>query len=171
MSQQSQGMVNTHLLPDNIKLFSKCNLPGAGRLLSYPAELDDELLKWIFVLRDLHFPVSVISFQEKAKHVIQPHNLSFVASRGWVQKFFGRHKMLLRAHTSISQKLPKQLENVLSKFYKDAVHFMCIGKYPLSLVGNMDETPVFFDMVPAKCFGKKERKSAWFILQEVRKNI
>lgn len=36
---------------------------------------------------------------------------------------------------------------------------MRIGKYPLSLVGNMDETPAFFDMVPTKCItlkGKKE---------------
>ena len=28
---------------------------------------------------------------------------------------------------------------------------MRIGKYPPSLVGNMDETPAFFDMVPSKC--------------------
>ena len=26
---------------------------------------------------------------------------------------------------------------------------MKIGKYPMSLVANMDETPAFFDMVPA----------------------
>ena len=40
-----------------MKLSGKCNFPGAGRPLSYPIELDGELLKWIFVLRDLHFPV------------------------------------------------------------------------------------------------------------------
>ena len=28
---------------------------------------------------------------------------------------------------------------------------MRIKKYPLSLVGNMDETPAFFEMVPSKC--------------------
>ena len=151
-------MVNTCPLPDNIKLFSKCNLPGAGRPLSHPAELDNELLKRNFVLRNLYFPVSVISFQEKAKHVIQPHNPSFIASREWVQKLFKRHKFSLHARTSISQKLPKQLEKVLRKFYEDAAHFMRIGKYPLSLVGNMDKTPAFFDMVPTKCILKKGDK-------------
>ena len=35
---------------------------------------------------------------------------------------------------------------------------MRIGKYPLSLVGNMDETPAFFDMVPSKCIAKKGDK-------------
>ena len=35
---------------------------------------------------------------------------------------------------------------------------MRIGKYPLSLVGNMDETPVFFDMVPSKCIAGKGTK-------------
>ena len=32
---------------------------------------------------------------------------------------------------------------------------MRIGKYPLSLIGNMDETPAFFDMVPSKCIEAK----------------
>ena len=31
---------------------------------------------------------------------------------------------------------------------------MRIGKYPRSLVGNMDETPAFFDMVPSKSICK-----------------
>ena len=47
----------------------------SGRLLTYPSELDDELLKVIFVLMDLHFPVSIMSLQEKAKLVIQPHKV------------------------------------------------------------------------------------------------
>ena len=92
---------------------------------------------------DLHFPVSVMSLQEKAKLVIQPHNPYFNASRGEGRKLFNRHQPTLRARASISQKLSKQLEGVLSKFFEDAAHFMRIGKYPLYLVGNMDERSVF----------------------------
>ena len=134
-------------MPDKIKPSTKGNFLGPGRLLTYPIELDDELLKWIFVLRDCHFPVSVMSLQEKAKLLIQPHNPSLNASRGWVRKFFNRHKLALHFRTSISQKFPKQLEDVLSKFHEDAARFIRTGKYPLSLIGNMDETPAFFDMV------------------------
>ena len=145
-------------VPDEIKPSSKGNFLGAGRPLTYPIELDDELLKWIFVLRDCNFPLSVMSLQEKAKLLIQPHNPSFNASRGWVRKFFNRHKLALRSRTSISQKLSEQLEDVLSKFYEDAARFMRIGKYPLSLIRNMDETPAFFDMVPSKRISKKGEK-------------
>ena len=110
------GVVCAHPIADK-RLSSKENVQRGGRLLSYPVELEDEMLKWILVLRDLHFPVSVLGFQEKAKKLIQPHNPSFSASRGWVTKFFARHKLALRARISISQKLPRQLEGVLTKFY------------------------------------------------------
>ena len=35
---------------------------------------------------------------------------------------------------------------------------MRIRKYPLSLAGNMNETPAFFDMVPSKCIAAKGTK-------------
>ena len=59
-------MVGAHPIADK-RLSSKRNAQGAGRPLSYPVEVEDEMLKWILVLRDLHLPVSVLSFQEKAK--------------------------------------------------------------------------------------------------------
>ena len=73
-------------------------------------------------------------------------------------KFFERHRLSLRNRTSVSQKLPRQLEGVLTKFYEDAGRFMRIGKYPRSLVENMDETPAFFDMVPSKSICKTGSK-------------
>ena len=127
------------------RLSSKGNAQGAGRPVKP-------------VLRDIHFPVSVLSFQAKAKKLIQPHNSSFSASRGWVTKFFAQHKLALHARTSISQKLPRQLEGVLTKFSKDAAKFMRIDKYPLSVVGNRDETTAFFDMVQSKCIAEKGDK-------------
>ena len=103
-------------------------------------------------------PVSVLALQEKAKKVIRPHSPSFGGSRGWLEKFFARQRLSLRNRTSVSQKLPRQFEGVLTKFYEDARRFMRIGKYPRSLVGNMDETPAFFDMVPSKSICKTGSK-------------
>ena len=155
-----------------LKFSSKCDFSDAVRPLNYPIELYDELLKWIFVLRDLHFPLWVfkrMSLQEKAKLVIQPHNSSFNKSRGWVRKFFNRHKLVLRTRTSISQKLPKQLEGVFSIFYEDAARFMRIEKYPLSPAGNMDQTPAFFCHGPIKVFWKEVRGRMWFVPQGLKK--
>ena len=103
-------------------------------------------------------PLSVLALQEKAEKVIRPHSPSFGASRGWVEKFFARHRLSLRNRSSVSQKLPRKLGGVLTKFYEDAGRFMRIGKYPRSLVGNMDQTPAFFDMVPSKSICKTGSK-------------
>ena len=160
-------MIDARPLPDKMKLSSKYNFPDAGRPLTYPTELDDELLKWVFALSDFHFPDSLISFQEKAKLVLQHHTPSFNTNKGWVRKSFNRHKLVLRTRTLISQKLQKQL--VLSKFYKDAARFMSIGKYVLSQFGNMDETPAFLTWSYQNVCQKKVRGSVWFILQGMKK--
>ena len=153
-----RGIIKTLPVAGKIILSKKQNFPGAGRPSSYLVELEDQLIKWILVLRDLNFPVSILALQEKAKNLIQPGNPEFKAIRGWIEKFFSRHKLSLRSRTSVSQKLPSQLESVLTKFYADAAKFMRIRKYPLSLVGNMDETPPFLDMVPSKCIAAKGTK-------------
>ena len=138
----------------NGQLNDKGNHSGAGRPLTYPLEVEKDILSWLLELRDLHVPVSILTLQEKAKRVVRPHNPTFNASRGWVEKFFARHRLSLLNRTSVSEKLPKQLEGSITKFYEDAGRYMLIGTYPRSLVANMDETPAFFDMIPTKSICK-----------------
>ena len=76
-----RGIIKTRPVAGKIILSKKQNFPGAGRPLSYPVELEDQLIKWILVLRDLNFPVSILVLQEKAKNLIQPGNPEFKASR------------------------------------------------------------------------------------------
>ena len=112
-----------------------------------------------------------MSLQEKVEFVIQPHNMSFNVSRVWFRKFFNWHKLALCARTSFSQKLSKQMEGVLRRFYEDVARIMRNGKYPLSLAGNMHKTPAFFDRVPAKCISKEgERESVVHFHRSERKN-
>ena len=54
----------------------------------------------------------------KARQLIKPYNAQFTASTGWLQKFMLRHGLSLRSRTSISQKLPAQLEKKLECFFK-----------------------------------------------------
>ena len=138
----------------NGKLNDKGNHFGAGRPLTYPLEVEKDILSWLLELRDLHVPVSILTLQEKAKRVVRPHNPTFNASRGWVERFFARHRLSLLSRTSVSQKLPKRLEGSITKFYEDARRYMRIGRYPRLLVANMDEMPAFFDMIPAKSICK-----------------
>ena len=126
-------MIKARPVPDKIRLSSKCNFPGTWRPLIFPAELDDEMLTLILALWDLHLPLSVLRFQNKAKLLMQFHNPSFTANCGWVNKVFTRHNLALQARISINQKL----------------------LHPFSLVDNMAETPTFFEMTPSKCIAKK----------------
>ena len=100
-------------------------------------------------MNDFHLPVSILALQKKTKSIILPHNPCFEASRGWVRQFKERHNLLLR-------KKHLCVENI---FYSECARFLNIGNIPLPLIDNMDETPVFFDMVQEKSLVQKGQKS------------
>lgn len=128
---------------------------GSGRLLSYPTDVDDEIAEWILVRRDAHLPVCRELVKVKARHLIKPHNTQFTASDGWLQKFMFRHGLSLRTCTSISLKLPAQLEKKVECFLNEVRVLRSVNNYPINLIINMDETPMFFDMVPEQTISKK----------------
>ena len=51
----------------DVKLFDTGNHSGAGRPLTYPKDVENELVAWILQLLDLHVSISVLSLQEKVK--------------------------------------------------------------------------------------------------------
>ena len=134
----------------------KGNSKGAGRPLSYPTSVDEELLSWILILNDLHLPASV---QKKAKSLILPHNPSFEASKDWIRQFKERQDLSLRKRTSLCQRLPSQLENKMSSFCSECAKLLKIGKYLFPLIGCMDQTPVFFGMIPERFLALTGEKS------------
>ena len=79
----------------------KENAKGAGRPLSVPASIDEELLSWLLIMNDLHLPVSILALQKKAKSLILPHNPFFEASRGWVHQFKERHNLALQKNLCV----------------------------------------------------------------------
>ena len=98
----------------------------------------------------------------KAHAVITPHNSNFIASKfnGWVQKFMARNGLSLCCKTSISQKLPAQLENKIECYLTQVRAFRARHQYPLELIINMDETPMYFDMLPGRTVNKKSVKTS-----------
>ena len=131
---------------------------GSGRKLSYPKEVDEEIAEWILIRRDAHLPVSTELVKAKAKLLIKPHNPQFRASKGWLEKFLSRHSLSMRARTSISQKLPAQLERKLESFLNEVRVLRVRHGYSPDMIINKDETPMYFDMVPEKTISKKGKK-------------
>ena len=133
--------------------------PGSGRKLTYPMEKEQELVQWVLEQRDLHLAVSVQSLMDKAAEIITPTVSDFMASRGWAQKFMRRNDIVIRAKTTIAQKLPAALEEKMSKFHSAVQEAVKKNQYPLELIGNMDETPMYFDMASNTTIEKKGTKS------------
>lgn len=138
------------------------NKAGAGRPLNYPKFVDEELLAWILNMRDLQIPISCTDIQIKGKELITPHNLKFVASDGWLEKFMNRNKLVLRAMTSLAR-LPAQLKEKIANFYIDVQRVRQKESYPFCFIGNMDETPAYFDLVPSKVVSRKGAKDCHVI--------
>ena len=132
---------------------------GAGRKLSYPEEKEVELVQWVLEQRDLQLAVTVQNIIDQAVVVIQPTNSSFKGTRGWAQKFMRRNDLVIRAKTSVAQKLPAALEQKMTAFLQ-AVREARVGyDYPKNLIGNMDETPMYFDMPGNTTIEKKGTKT------------
>ena len=122
----------------------KGNGMGAGRPLSYPTSVDEELLGWILIMNDLNLPASELALPKRAKSLILLRNPSFEERNGWIRQFKESHDLSLRKKTPLCQRLPSQLGNKISSFYCQCAQFLKIEKYAFPLIDNMDETPVFF---------------------------
>ena len=133
--------------------------PGSGRKLMYPMEKEQELVQWVLEQWDLHLAVSVQSLMDKAAEIITPTISGFMASRGWAQKFIHWNNIVVRAKTTVAQKLPTTLEEKMTKFHAAVKEAIKQNQYPLELIGNMDETSMYFDMASNTTIEKKGTKS------------
>ena len=147
----------------DIKLSSATSTKGkvcrndTERPLSYSPEKEQAIIGWILEMRDVHLPVSIAEVKEKARDVVSEDNPNFKASNGWVQKFFKRNRFTF-AKTSLSQYLPKNLEERLTSFIASMKQQLGEKNHPMAVIRNMDETPMYFDL-PSKVVDRVGEKS------------
>ena len=78
---------------------------GQGRKLSYPPELENNLVAWILEKRESECaPVSTRIVRCKASSLISPVNESFKASDGWVRRFMVRNNFSIAMQNSHQSK-------------------------------------------------------------------
>ena len=70
-----------------------------------------------------------------------------------------RHKLVLWQKTNIAQKLPSDLNDKVLSFQKFVIKQRKRHGNSLSLIGNMDETPMFFDLVGNRTVEHRGNKS------------
>ena len=127
------------------QMSSKCSrLPGAGRKPCAP-DMEETLAAWIDSQRSCHLHVTRSDIQKKAVQLYQGES-DFLASRGCLERFLQRNGFSLRRRTTVSQSLPDVLLHKVSTFILHVRKLRRQHQYPLSAIGNMDETPVWLDM-------------------------
>ena len=102
--------------------------------------------------RDLQILITVEMICQYAKAQVEAANcdLNFQASRNWAEHFMKRHNLVIRAGTSIAQKLPGDLETKINDFHTFVKKWRKEDEYEDCYILNMDETPAYFDTTPNK---------------------
>ena len=113
-------------------------------------EMEEALLEWFDGRRQKGDAVSSLAIRLKALKLAKsgkyPMSSTFKASLGWCTKFQKRNGLSLRYKTKIAQKLPAELDEKILNFQKFIINNRKLVDYPLCRMGNMDETPMYFDM-------------------------
>ena len=128
---------------------SKCKWP----------HLDDAVAKWVPEKRESGLTITQTNIRRYAIKEARKLGLNeFTASAGWCTRFMRRHNFVLRK-TKIAQKLPKELTEKVNNFLTFIIKHRKANEYKLSSIGNMDETPLNFDMPSNSTVNKMGEKS------------
>ena len=113
-------------------------------------KLEAALFEWVMEHRNNGYAVSCTSIRLQALRMkkLGEYNTSttFFASAGWCTRFIERHGLTLRQWTKLSQKLPADLEAKVDSFQRFIIKLRKRHNYELGQIGNMDETPMTFDL-------------------------
>ena len=118
---------------------------GGGRKAAVP-HTEEQLVLWIDYLRANNLRITCSDIQQKAAELGESECEGFKVSRGWLEKFFKRNGLSLCRRTTVSQQLPQNLIPKITSFIVKIRRLRHEMKYPLSSIGNMDETPLWLDM-------------------------
>ena len=121
-------------------------------------------MSWILKkLEEQFVAVSTQLIRLKALSLAKDIHPNFKASDGWVRKSIKRNDLVLRVRTRRSQNLPKDLQEKINYLGAEVNNIRENSDYPFEYVCNMNETPVFLDLVPDKVVGCKGKKTMLYV--------
>lgn len=150
---------NWRKLLTKLRQMPKNKCANRGKKNMWP-QLEDEVHKYVCETRQDGHSVSrgkirIFAMQEAKKMNI----VNFKASAGWCTRFMKRHDLVLRQKTKIAQRLPAELAEKVSSFQRFIIKHRKKNEYRLACIGNMDETPMNFDMPAGKTVNKMGEKT------------
>jgi hypothetical protein len=136
------------------------------RLPKWPL-LEKKLLQYVQEQRAQGHAISTVVLRVQATKFaglpeVQAHDRDVAKamfSKKWVQRFMQRNGLSIRRRTTVAQRLPEELEELQQNFLSFVLRWRMKFNYPLNQIGNMDEVPLTFDMVPNSTVTAKGSKT------------
>ena len=146
---------------DSLKEMPAKKCANRGAKPRWP-ELEKDVSEWVLENRQNGFPVSRNAIRVYALKWAKSNpskSENFKATASWCSTFMKRNDLVLRQKTKIAQKLPAELEEKVMNFQKFIIDRRKEYNYGLAQIGNMDETPMNFDMPTNRTVDVKGTKS------------
>lgn len=137
---------------------NKRRMDGGGRKIRCP-ELEIKLRDWIKHSRERRLRVSRRMIQRKVQEFqAQDTGPSIISGMSWVQRFMVRNNLVIRKRTTISQKLPHDVDEKLTNFIVFLRDLLQKNSFANSSIFVMDETPVWIEPVGTTSVDTKGKK-------------
>ena len=121
------------------------------------ADLEEELLTWVKHEREQGHAIHGKAIRKKAIEMVgevYDDDVPFKASSGWLSRFLQRNGLVSCRVTTQGQGMPANAAEAAKSFMKEAN-----TQLPLHAVGNMDESPFWFDLPSAETYDFKGLKT------------
>jgi hypothetical protein len=79
-------------------------------------------------------------------HTLYPDISRCKFTHKWVDGFMSRNLLVNRQRTTVAQRLPEEYNKDQQNFLSYILYKRNEYNYPLNLIGNMDETPMAFNL-------------------------
>lgn len=122
-------------------------------------ETDLHLLEFIKINRKYGIPIT--TFSVKIELLKFRPDLSKLTSNGlyeYIYRFMSRNNLSLRTPGHIGQLLPTDTKNVIINYIMELRKTIKEGGYDEGNIINMDETPLYLNMIPNKVISQKGEK-------------
>ena len=121
--------------------------------------MEDEVVAWISDLSKKGVTVSGGMIQRRAticfEELYSSEIFTFKASIGWLDRFIKRHDLSCRVVTSTGQKVPSNAADLAKGIISFLLNKRESKGLPPDAIGNMDETPMWFDLPASKSYDFK----------------
>ncbi|KFD47118.1 hypothetical protein M513_12028 [Trichuris suis] len=125
-------------------------------------ELENYLAEWVRQQRQNSRIIRRTDVRDQAMkwaRFNQHVSSGFTATTGWRSRFMKSKDLVMRQRTKVAQKMPVDLGDKLRDFRRYVRTLRREHNFLLGSIGNMDETPVFFDMLGNRTVDSKGMKS------------